>query len=146
VIAGPTAREREDKEDWSVEGDARELILPRAAAMYPALEQARPLGAYAGLRTAGHGGANYVIERSRATPGVIHVAAIRSTGLSASLAIGELVAGMLAEDGRVELGPPRALECDGCATPRYEPAPAAGEGSTAVPWWEWGSRHRGARR
>src|SRR6202171_3041447 len=83
IIAGRTAREREDKRDWSVEADAAELILARAIGMYPPLQRAEQIGAYAGLRPAGRN-ANYVIESSRTLPGLIHVAAIRSTGLSAS--------------------------------------------------------------
>jgi glycerol-3-phosphate dehydrogenase len=122
VIAGPTAREREDKRDWSVEADAAELIVAKARRMYPALERLAPRGAYAGLRTAGRE-ANYVIERSRALPGLIHVAAIRSTGLSASLAIGEHVVGMLAEDGTVAPGPVRAL-------------PAPDNPGSPESWWQ----------
>ena len=133
VIAGPTAREREDKRDWSVEADARELILGRASAMWPALAHAREAGSYAGLRPAGREGANYVIERSRTLPGLIHVAAIRSTGLSASLAIGEHVLDMLASDRLVEPGEVRALPAQ--TQPRAHGAP----------WWRWGTRHRDAR-
>jgi glycerol-3-phosphate dehydrogenase len=132
VIAGPTAREREDKRDWSVEADAAELIVAKARRMYPALEQLAPSGAYAGLRPAGRE-ANYVIERSRSLPGVIHVAAIRSTGLSASLAIGEHVVGMLAEDGTVAPGPVRAL-----------PAPANPD--TSETWWQRAVRRSRASR
>jgi glycerol-3-phosphate dehydrogenase len=128
VIAGPTAREREDKGDWSVEADAGELILARALRMYPALERAQRIGAYAGLRPAGRDG-NYVIEGSRVLAGVIHVAAIRSTGLSASLAIGEHVVGMLAALGAVSLDPPRPLLA--------APAPAP-----SVPWWTYAASHR----
>ncbi|HEY4451881.1 MAG TPA: FAD-dependent oxidoreductase [Solirubrobacteraceae bacterium] len=135
VIAGPTAREREDKDDWSVEADARELILSRAARMFPALASAEPVGAYAGLRPAGRG-ANYLIEPARTLPGLIHVAAIRSTGLSASLAIGEHVTALLAAHAGVQLGPVRSLP----APPG--PAPAG-------PWWERAAAHhagpRGAR-
>jgi len=129
VIAGPTARERKDKRDWSVEADAGELILAKARRMYPALEAIAPLEAYAGLRPAGVG-ANYVIEPSRTLPGLIHVAAIRSTGLSASLAIGEHVAGMLAARAGVQLGDARELP-GGAAAP-------------ASPWWQRGARHHGA--
>lgn len=127
VIAGPTAREREDKRDWSVEGDASEAILPKARLMYPALAGAEPAGAYAGLRPAGRD-ANYVIERSRATPRMIHVAAIRSTGLSASLGIGEHVAGMLAEAGIVAPAQPQPLKAPGPPA-----APSA--------WWERAAAH-----
>jgi glycerol-3-phosphate dehydrogenase len=130
VIAGPTAREREDKRDFSVEPDAAELILPRAVRMYPPLARAEHLGAYAGLRPAGRD-ANYVIGRSRALRGLIHVAAIRSTGLSASLGIGEHVAGMLAEDGAVVPGEIRPLEPE---------SPLAVPGARAH-WWERAAEH-----
>jgi len=128
VIAGPTAREREDKHDWSVEADARELILTKARGMWPALERLEPTGAYAGLRPAGRG-ANYVIEHSPTVPAVIHVAAIRSTGLSASLGIGEHVTGMLAEQAAVELDPVREL-----------PAPA--REAAGSPWWRRAELHQ----
>ncbi len=131
VIAGPTARERTDKGDWSVEADAGELILAKARRMYPALAAAAPLEAYAGLRPAGVD-ANYVIGPSRALPGLIHVAAIRSTGLSASLGIGEHVAGLLAEHAGIELGEVRAL----AAPPDATPAPAA--------WWRRAAHHHAA--
>jgi glycerol-3-phosphate dehydrogenase len=121
VIAGPTAREREDKRDWSVEADAAELIVAQARRMYPALEHAQPIAAYAGLRPAGRD-ANYVIERSRALPALVHVAAIRSTGLSASLAIGEHVVGMLADDGAISPAPVRALPAPAPIAPPQPPA------------------------
>jgi glycerol-3-phosphate dehydrogenase len=129
LIAGPTARERQDKRDWSVEPDAAELILPRATCMHPPLQRATQIGAYAGLRTAGRD-ANYVIEASRKLPGLVHVAAIRSTGLSASLAIGEHVTAMLDRQDVIDLGRPRRLQ-----TPA-RPYPAH-------PWWERAARHHG---
>jgi glycerol-3-phosphate dehydrogenase len=128
VIAGPTARDREDKEDWSVEEDAAALIRPRAEAMFPPLRSLTALGAYAGLRPAGDG-ANYVIERSQRVHGLVHVAAIRSTGLSASLAIGEHVVALLAETGLIEPGEPR-------------PLPAAAPAPGGEPWWWRAAVHR----
>jgi glycerol-3-phosphate dehydrogenase len=136
VIAGPTAREREDKRDWSVEADASELILEKARLRYPALSELKPIGAYTGLRPAGRD-ANYVIERSRRLPGLVHVAAIRSTGLSASLAIGEYVVEMLAEDRVIAPGPVRALPA-----PSIQQAgdvgdrPQADTTGTPETWWE----------
>jgi glycerol-3-phosphate dehydrogenase len=127
VIAGPTAREREDKTDWSVEADTRTLIEDRAREMFPALAAAELVDRYAGLRPAGRE-ANYVIEHSGALPGLIHVAAIRSTGLSASLGIGEHVAAMVAEIGEVELGAVRALPV---------PLPTGAPG----PWWRRAALH-----
>jgi glycerol-3-phosphate dehydrogenase len=120
VIAGPTAVDGEDKDDWSVRPHARDEILPKAVAMYPPLEGAEPIAAYAGLRPAGRD-ANYLIGRSAVAPWLVNVAAIRSTGLTASLGIAEHVT-TIVESAGVELGPERPLE-------RVEP-PAASE-----PWW-----------
>jgi glycerol-3-phosphate dehydrogenase len=120
VAAGPTAVDQEDKDDWSVRPEAREEILPQATAMWPALEGLEPIAAYAGLRPAGRG-VNYVIEPSRACPGLVNVAAIRSTGLTASLGIAERVCAIVGELG-VPLRTERPLE-SAAAPPR--------EG----PWW-----------
>jgi glycerol-3-phosphate dehydrogenase len=46
---------------------------------------------YAGRRPAARDGANYVVRRSDADPRVVHAAAIRSTGLTAAVAIAERV-------------------------------------------------------
>jgi glycerol-3-phosphate dehydrogenase len=120
VIAGPTAVDQEDKRDWTVRPEARGEILPQATAAWPALEGAEPIAAYAGLRPAGRG-VNYLIERSRACDALINVAAIRSTGLTASLGIAEYVCRLVHEQG-VPLGPERPLE-----SVDLEPA--------RVPWW-----------
>jgi glycerol-3-phosphate dehydrogenase len=100
VIAGPTAVDQEDKDDWSVRPEARDEVLAKAVALHPALEGLEPIGTYAGLRPAGRG-VNYVIGRSRARRDLVNVAAIRSTGLSAALGIAEHVAGIVAT-GRQE--------------------------------------------
>jgi glycerol-3-phosphate dehydrogenase len=108
VVAGPTAVDIDDKDDWSVRPDAAGEIVPKARAMLPALEGAQPVGSYAGLRPAGRG-VNYVVGRSRVCEGLVNVAAIRSTGLSASLGIGERVVELVRALG-VALGPERPLE------------------------------------
>ncbi len=132
LIAGPTARERTDKRDWSVEADAAELILPAARRMYPALVRARQISSYAGLRPAGRDAqgaeASYVIEMSATLPRLLHVAAIRSTGLSASLGIGEHVVEVLAREAGIELDPVR-------------PLPAPRPVMPVHPWWERGARY-----
>ena len=68
VVAGPTAHDQSDKEDWSVRPEARAEVLDKAAAMLPALDGAEPVASYAGLRPAGADGANYVIGPSPACP------------------------------------------------------------------------------
>jgi glycerol-3-phosphate dehydrogenase len=95
VIAGPTAIDQEDKRDRSVRPEALAEIRAKVDAMLPGLGE--PVHAYAGLRPAGRG-VNYVIGRSRACPELVNVAAIRSTGLTASLGIAEYVVELLGVD------------------------------------------------
>lgn len=128
VAAGPTAVDQLDKEDWSVRPEAPGEILPRATALLPELEGAEPIAAYAGLRPAGRG-VNYLIGPSRHCPGLINVAAIRSTGLTASLAIGERVAEIAAGMG-VAVGPEAPL------TPAEPPR-------SESPWWRRVAELRG---
>ncbi len=120
VVVGPTAVDGDDKSDWSVRPAAREELWAKAVATYPPLEGAEPIAAYAGLRPAGRG-VNYLIGVSAASERLVNVAAIRSTGMSASLAIGERVGELVAEVG-VELGERKRLR-------RGEVAPRVG------PWW-----------
>jgi glycerol-3-phosphate dehydrogenase len=108
VVAGPTAVDLEDKGDWSVRPAAREEIVAKAAGLYPPLEGAEPVFAYAGLRPAGRG-VNYEIRPARTYPRLIHVAAIRSTGLTASLGIAQRVTEIVASAG-VSLGTEAALK------------------------------------
>ena len=95
--------------------------------MWPPLEGAVPIAAYAGLRPAGRG-VNYLIAPSRACPELVNVAAIRSTGLTASLAIAEYVSVLVARLG-VALRAERPLE------PGAPPA-------SSVPWWRRAAQYR----
>lgn len=123
VVAGPTAVDLEDKNDWSVRPEAQEEILGKAVQQLPALEGLTPVASYAGLRPAGRG-SNYIIGPSAQCTALINVAAIRSTGLTASLGIADHVAQMLPRVG-VQVGPGRA--------------PAAPDGpraSASAQWWQ----------
>lgn len=131
VVAGPTAHDQEDKDDWSVRAEAEAEVLPKAAAMFPALAGTEPIASYAGLRPAGRG-SNYVIGPSPAEPRLINTAAIRSTGLTASLGIAEHVTQLLAETGIAFVDPPPLRRGD---TPPY-----------GGPWWRRTARHREAVR
>ena len=77
----------------------------RRARCCPRSKGAEPVASYAGLRPAGRG-VNYVIGPSPACPGLINVAAIRSTGLSASLGIAEHVVGLVAAGRAAGARPP----------------------------------------
>ena len=94
VVAGPTAHDGSHKEDWSVRPQALAEVRAKAAQLLPAIADAEPIGAWAGLRPAGRG-VNYLIGRSPACGELVNVAAIRSTGLTASLGIGEYVADLI---------------------------------------------------
>jgi glycerol-3-phosphate dehydrogenase len=128
VIAGPTAVDGEDKGDWSVRPLAEHLIAPKATELWPELAGLEPVARYAGLRPAGRG-VNYAIGPSPACPGLVNAAAIRSTGLSASLGIAEHVTGIVEELG-VEMGPEQPLD----------PAPAP---ASETPWWRRVAEYRG---
>ena len=129
VIAGPTAVDQDDKRDWSVRPRARDEIFPQAAAMWPPLEGSEQIGAYAGLRPAGRG-VNYLIGRSRAGAALVNVAAIRSTGLTASLGIADHVCAIVQAMG-VRLADERPLI--GVEAPR-----------SARPWWRLAAERRAA--
>jgi glycerol-3-phosphate dehydrogenase len=110
VVAGPTAVDLEDKRDWSVRGAAREEIVRKAAVLWPAITDLEPVFAYAGLRPAGRG-VNYLIGPAATCRRLVHVAAIRSTGLSASIGIAAHVTEIVGRLGvlSARLGPEAAL-------------------------------------
>ena len=114
VVAGPTAVDQTDKEDWSVRPEALAEVRAKSAELLPEIAGAEPIGSWAGLRPAGRD-CNYVIRR--AAEDLINVAAIRSTGLTAALAIAEYVADMVAP------GVPEA------------PLPAVSVEPSTEPWW-----------
>ncbi len=115
VIAGPTAVDQADKEDWSVRPQALDEIRAMAAELCPEVADAEPVAMYAGLRPAGRD-CNYVIRRHGE---LVNVAAIRSTGLSAAHGIAEHVA---------ELVLPGTAE---------GPLPAIAPLRPNAPWWRY---------
>jgi glycerol-3-phosphate dehydrogenase len=131
LVAGPTAHDQDDKHDWSVRPEARAEVLGKARVLVPELADAEPIDAYAGLRPAG-AGVNYLIERSPVQPRLVHVAAIRSTGLSASLGIAEHVMGLLGEAG-VALG-------------EEAPLHPGGRPESPTPWWQRSASYRSGAR
>jgi len=129
VVAGPTAVDQQDKTDWTVRPEAVGEVLDTAVARFPALDGLQPVASYAGLRPAGRD-TNYRIGPSTTCAKLVNVAAVRSTGLTASLGIGAHVAELLPALG-VAIGPVQA--------PARAPAAAPAD----IPWWARTARHHG---
>ncbi|MFI1832589.1 FAD-dependent oxidoreductase [Streptomyces olivaceoviridis] len=107
VLLGPTAEDLRDKRATGSTADGLAALRDKGRRVLPALLQEEVTAVYAGLRAAtGH--EDY---RITAHPGqaYITVGGIRSTGLTASLAIAAHVTGLLA-DGGLDLGPVREPE------------------------------------
>ncbi|MEU6591459.1 FAD-dependent oxidoreductase [Streptomyces sp. NPDC046881] len=107
VLLGPTAEDLHDKRATGSTADGTAALREQGRRILPALLEEEVTAVYAGLRAAtGH--EDY---RITAHPGqaYVTVGGIRSTGLTASLAIAAHVTGLLA-DGGLDLGPVREPE------------------------------------
>ncbi len=123
LCVGPTAEDQPDKHDWTPHPTTLETLHLKGAEIVPQLRTLEPVNAWVGLRTVGHP-RNYLIEFSNRVPAVLHVAGIRSTGLSACLGISEYVVGLLMERGLVRR--------EARSVPGLPPTPI----EDAQPWWE----------
>jgi glycerol-3-phosphate dehydrogenase len=97
VMLGPTAEEITDKDGTGTSEAGLQLLLAKGEALMPRLLQEEVTATYAGLR-AKIDSDDYLIETDRAQRYTL-VGGIRSTGLSASMAIAEHVRNQLAEAG-----------------------------------------------
>jgi glycerol-3-phosphate dehydrogenase len=96
VMLGPTAEDVEDKSDLATTAAGLQQIRQGIARLVPAMADAVSVRQFAGLRAVSSTG-EYIIRPSAVSERLLHVAGIRSTGLSASPAIGRYV-GDLARD------------------------------------------------
>ena len=98
LIVGPTAENQADKTDWTPHSAGLQTLWNKAAELFPTLADIRPIDAWAGLRPHGEP-QTYRLEFSPTVPNLLHLAAIRSTGLSACLGISQYAVQMLRERG-----------------------------------------------
>lgn len=128
LLVGPTAEDLTDRTDTATTGDGLRSLVAAGAAIVPALADEEVTSTYAGLRAATeHRDYQIHCDVSRH---YVCVGGIRSTGLSASLAVAEYVAGLIGEAGfpiveRADLPAPPQLPNLGEAFPRPATSPAS---------------------
>jgi glycerol-3-phosphate dehydrogenase len=97
VMLGPTAEEVESKSDLATTNEGLRRIREGVGKLVPEMAEAARASSvrqFAGLRAVSSTG-DYIIRPSTVGPRLLHVAGIRSTGISASPAIGRYVAGLV---------------------------------------------------
>ncbi|MGC9666111.1 NAD(P)/FAD-dependent oxidoreductase [Planosporangium sp. 12N6] len=121
VMLGPTAEDLTDRTDTGTSESGFEFLLAKGERLMPRLLAEEVTATYAGLRAAiDH--SDYLIEADPSQRYVL-VGGIRSTGLTAGMAIGEYVRDVVAEAGlplvpRAELPAPPRMPNLGEAFPR----------------------------
>lgn len=99
IMLGPTAEEVEEKTDLATTAEGLRVVREGVRKYVPDVAEAESVRQFAGLRAVGSV-SDYIIRPSTAGSRLLHVAGIRSTGLSASPAIGRYASELV----RAELG------------------------------------------
>lgn len=97
-LLGPTAEDQEDKTDRSTTESGMEAVLGGCEKLIPGAREYDSIRQFAGVRAVCSTG-DFVIGQSAVEPRMVHAAGIRSTGLSASPGIAQLVVEKLAGAG-----------------------------------------------
>ena len=98
LICGPNAEAVEDRLDLGNTAAGMAEVRAKAARSVPGVEWRQNIRNFAGLR-ANTIRSDFIIEESKAHPGFIDLAGIKSPGLSSAPAIAKMAAEMLAADG-----------------------------------------------
>jgi len=97
LLLGPTARDGEDRADRAVDTASLDAIFAAARRLVPALDRRWAIKTFAANRPASEPGYRIGVDRNR--PNLVHAAGIRSTGVSSSPALAELVHDVLGRAG-----------------------------------------------
>jgi glycerol-3-phosphate dehydrogenase len=97
LLLGPTAEDDEDKGDRSTHGVVLERVLSECASLVPSVADAPLIKSFAGLRPASD--LNYRVGLSDEVDNLVQACGIRSTGVSASPAVGEYVRDLVLDLG-----------------------------------------------
>ncbi|MDR2247796.1 MAG: NAD(P)/FAD-dependent oxidoreductase [Treponema sp.] len=100
VLIGPGAEYIDNREDYATTQAMMDALFKEARQIIPALRQDMIIGSYAGIRPklVPRGQVNYgdfIIEESRKVANLINLIGIESPGLTASMPIAEMVAGII---------------------------------------------------
>lgn len=93
-LLGPTAEDQEDKWDRSTTDSGLSYVKEKCDKLIPGVSELDSIRQFAGVRAVSSVG-DFIIRQSEAAPRMIHAAGIRSTGISASLGIAEMVVEVL---------------------------------------------------
>ena len=115
LLLGPTARDSTDRADRAVDAESLAGILAAARGLVPSLDRGQAIKTFAANRPACDPEYRIGADRNRAN--LVHAAGIRSTGVSSSPAVAELVHEALARAGAPVLDERRG------AVPALEPVP-----------------------
>ena len=96
LLVGPSAEDVDDKEDTSTTADGTAQIKEKALTSVPDLPYRSVITGFSGLR-AHEAGGDFVIGEASGAEGFFDAAGIESPGLSSAPAIGEYLAGLIAE-------------------------------------------------
>ncbi len=89
-LLGPTAEDQDDKDDRSTTEEGIEEVLTECNKLIPGVSEYESIRQFAGVRAVCSTG-DFVIRPSEVDQHMVHAAGIRSTGLSASPGIAEMV-------------------------------------------------------
>ena len=95
VMLGPTAKDVEDKNDRRTTQEGLDYLIEKGKKLAPVLLKEEITTMYTGLRAASNQSDYYIVKHN--DKHCISIGGIRSTGLTASMAIAEHVAGLLKE-------------------------------------------------
>lgn len=101
LLIGPTATDIEDKEAVSTTGEGIADVQKRAALSVEKLPTKQIITSFAGLRAHEEGG-DFVLGEPENAPGFFDAAGIESPGLTCAPALGEYLAGLVAERLKAE--------------------------------------------
>jgi glycerol-3-phosphate dehydrogenase len=97
LLLGPTARDGIDRHDRAVDAESLDALFAAARRLVPTLERSWAIKTFAANRPASD--PEYRVARDRNRANLVHAAGIRSTGVSSSPAVAELVHELLADAG-----------------------------------------------